>query len=859
TFHILKQRLGSCTSEVNTKRRRALQIVLSKLKMEKHRSMKLGMRYLQEISLESLQKRIPQTLGDLPWNFLRKILALNGTARNTRLGQGALGDQASSEENGGQGEGGRILYHSNMDTGASLHPLDILCAVLLCSDSFLQQEILAKMSMCQFALPLLLPALDTPMCTLMLWAMRDIVRRWRPHSLPESRGFREESLVLIKMPTISFVRMGNCSFSKSQFLNELLSPSQQHHDFFIHRDMESGNIPREIADGLVEIAWYFPAGREDSDLFPEPVAITNLRGNIESHWLQFRFLSEISSAVFIVTESISEREYALLSSLQGSTSKYYFILNYEPEKRSETQEFLNKLAPVLKLSKQHVLEKETGTEKEEFMEKLCSVIGSIMKDHDKDMNVEAMAVTARELKIQFDEDCEECDRASNRVKEITAEIKDVGSYKKQLLKLQGDLWKNLSKVEIEMCKLKGQGDIPTEEYKSRLKERLLELRTQQNQCGLTDGLTKFIDGIGTLSQMEIHYFLKCMKFHLDCIARKNLPNLSELDETISDSPLGVEHFLRELGQFYEAEHSMVKEGKMVKIQRKFIHFPRLAADLMLEGCPMELMDGDVSNIPLQWVTDVLKELHTKLGGRSKMLVLTVLGVQSTGKSTLLNTMFGLQFAVSSGRCTRGAFMMLIKVSETFQQELGCDFILVIDTEGLKAPEVAKQEDNDNELATLVIGLSDITIVNMAKENITKVKDVLQIVVRAFLRMSETGHKPICQFVHQNLNDVSGHEKNMEEDRKHLLAQLNETTKTVAKMEKLDKEITFSDIMEYDPEKHNWYIPGLWHGNPAMAPANTGYSGSVCGLKKHLLKFVRQRSLKSTPKNIPQFIEWVKHL
>ncbi|CAM4571104.1 unnamed protein product [Lepidochelys olivacea] len=151
-----------------------------------------------------------------------------------------------------------------------------------------------------------------------------MVRKWRPHSLAESRGFREESLVLTSVPTISFVRMGSCSFSKSHLLSEVLSPSQQHHNFFVHWDMESGNVPRAFADGLVEISWYFPGGMGNSDLFPEPVAVTNLLGDIESHWVQFSFLTEISSAVFIVTESISEREYALLSSLQGSATKYCF-------------------------------------------------------------------------------------------------------------------------------------------------------------------------------------------------------------------------------------------------------------------------------------------------------------------------------------------------------------------------------------------------------------------------------------------------------------------------------------------------------------------------------------------------------
>ncbi|EMP23900.1 Interferon-induced very large GTPase 1 [Chelonia mydas] len=133
--------------------------------------------------------------------------------------------------------------------------------------------------------------------------------------------------------------------------------------------------------------------------------------------------------------------------------------------------------------------------------------------------------------------------------------------------------------------------------------------------------------------------------------------------------------------------------------------------------------------------------------------------------------------------------------ELSAQELGCDFILVTDTEGLKAPELARLEDSyqhDNELATLVIGLSDIAIVNMAMENTTEMKDVLQIVVHAFLRMEEIGQKPNCQFVHQNICDMSAHEQNMR-DRDHVLEQLDEMTKAAAKMEKKGLEIKFSDI------------------------------------------------------------------
>nr|XP_056720189.1 interferon-induced very large GTPase 1-like [Euleptes europaea] len=858
-------------------RRKALKNILTKLKLEKNQRKKFSLQEVLKISSESLKECTPCTIEELPRHFLRKVLALNVTARSTSLEMETSGDQRGKEEKKKIDES--IFLSIKMDERDSVNPLDVLCAVLLCSDSILQQEILSKMSMCQFALPLLLPPLETSKCTLMLWAMRDIVKKWRPHSLADSRGFREESLVLTPMPTISFVRMGSLTFSKSKLLNEFLSPSQQHYDFFLHRDMEGGNVPREITDGLVEIAWYFPGGQKSSDLFAEPVAVANLHGDIESHWVQFSFLSEVSSAVFIFVECIGEREYTLLSSLKESAAEYYFILEYHGGNFSETLDFLKDLAPVLKLSSSHILAKPANSNTAKSVEQLRSTVGRIISAHPKSVSIDSMAAVARELSIQVDEDCQECQDARYCALEITGDVQDVAKYKKEMLKLQGDLWRNLARVEKELCRMERQGDTPSEEYRSELKGKLMLLRQQQNKCDLTMGLINFIHGIQPSQLAKKHYFLKWMKFNLDYVARVTLSKLraeykekctllgddgqkvTEIDQLISSSSLGIEHFMRELGQFYEAECLMVREGKLSKNRRQFLDFPSIAADLMLEGFPLELIDGDASNIPLQWITDVLTLLNSKLRSRSKLFVITVLGVQSTGKSTLLNTMFGLQFAVSSGRCTRGAFMTLLKVREDLIPELGCDFILVIDTEGLKAPELAKLEDSyqhDNELATLVIGLSDITLVNMAMENATEMKDILQIVTHAFLRMERIGQRPNCQFVHQNVSDVSAHDQNMR-DRKHLLEQLNEMTHAAAIMEKLDRDIRFSDIMDYDPEIHNWYIPGLWHGVPPMASVNRGYSEKVFELKKYLFEFLRERSVKKRPKDIPQFIEWIKSL
>ncbi|XP_069840736.1 up-regulator of cell proliferation-like [Dendropsophus ebraccatus] len=844
--------------------------LLAELGMENYNNSQLTLSDVLSIGQENLNHFKPKITADLPQHFLMNIIALDRKARKTEL-QNDLSNVGSSVDDDNPFDFFKSTIENN---GAqSIHPLDVLCAVLHCSDKCLQQEIVTKMSMCQFAVPLLLPPGDGPDFTFMLWAMRDIVKKWRPESLADSKGFREDNVVNIEMPIFSFVRMGTNKLSKSKVLNQVLNPAQQHHDFFIHDNMEGGNIERKISDGLVEMSWYFPCGK--SDVFSEPIAVANLRGDLETNWEQFTFLTRISSTIFIFIESICERQLRLLSSCNPNDTEIYFIVTPGKDKAvdPETREHIEKLIPLLRIQKTNVILKPSTMNDANFINKIQKIINSQLQNNPKLLILKSVAEQAFKL-ISLDEASPELQKTRQYALNITSKITNIEMFKKQSLTLQGDLWKQLSKLEKEVCRMTKQGEENQQKYVSKLRERRKSLHTKQNQHGLPEAMALFIDAITHLSKDEKQHFLKWMKSELDSIARTNLSRLQDeykkkcnnpdasanhqelkqLDKRIAESSLGIEHFLRELGQFYEAEYYTVRNAS-----KQFSHLPGIAADLLLDGFPLELIDGDASNIPLKWITDVLTELDRKTGGRCRMRVITVLGVQSTGKSTLLNTMFGLQFPVASGRCTRGAFMTLIKVQENFQEKIGCEFILVIDTEGLKAPELSSLDDSyehDNELATLVVGLSDITIVNMAMENTTEMKDILQIVVHAFLRMKEIGKRPNCQFVHQNVSDVSAHDKNMR-DRKKLLEQFDEMTRVAAKMEKRSGFDKFSDVMDYDLHKHNWYIPGLWQGVPPMAPVNSGYSEHVSELKKYLLEFFKKQKGKAS--TIPDFCKWVRSL
>ncbi|XP_015243886.1 PREDICTED: up-regulator of cell proliferation-like [Cyprinodon variegatus] len=802
----------------------------------------MSLNKILELDNKTITDEPAKDKSDLPWYFLKKLMMNNVTARNT------------------------CISESQNDT---LNPLDLITALFLCSDGFVQQDLVLKMSMCQFSVPLLLPNCDTKQCTLMLWAMRDIVKKYRPPDLSESKGFIEERIVTSELPMVSFVRLGECSMSKSEILNKLLSNSQQNHDTFVHRNMECGDSPRVISNGLTEMTWYLPCGNKNMDIFSEPVAIANLRGDIASFETQFSFLCQTSAAVFVFFDELEQLE-SQLELLANKNHKAKIFLVGNQQNKNLSIDAFKRLAN--NLGKTNILIKQKQTNDATFIKGLRKAIGDVVYDPQMKISVEKMADIAHELGIEVDEDSKECQEGKKNADAITAEIKDIFEYKEEQFPLQGQIWKELTFLEKEEFRLRNVGSENIENYKSNLRMKKEEQRQKQNTYAVSDVMARFIKAISS-PERERGYFLKWVRMNLDDLSQEKLSGLrvkykekysdsehkqeiKEIDQQLSNSSLGVEHFFREMGQIYEASLSLPETDPS---RQQLQHLPKLCAQLLLDGFPLELVDGDASNIPLRWVSDVLYQLNDLVSPKNKIVVVTVLGVQSTGKSTLLNTMFGVQFAVSSGRCTRGAFMLLIKVNEDYRNILNCDFMMIIDTEGLKSPELAQLDnshEHDNELATLVVGLSDVTIINIAMENSTEMKDILQIVVHAFLRMKEVGKKPRCQFVHQNVSDVSAHEKNLR-DRKLLLEQLNEMTQAAAKMEKREKNKKFTDVMEYNPDTGNCYIPGLWNGNPPMAPVNAGYSEAVYELKKNIIQLLGKCG--STSNNILEFIEWITSL
>lgn len=261
--------------------------------------------------------------------------------------------------------------------------------------------------------------------------------------------------------------------------------------------------------------------------------------------------------------------------------------------------------------------------------------------------------------------------------------------------------------------------------------------------------------------------------------------------------------------------------------------------MLQNGYPFEVMDGDTGMVPVPWVHAVLRQLKEDIGDKT-MYAISVLGIQSSGKSTLLNTMFGLDFAVSSGRCTRGVFMQLIKVTDP---SLRCDYLLILDTEGIRASIYEKDRRSfENELATFAIGLGNITLLNIKGENTSEIEDFLQIAVHACLRL-KMANKNIkmhqtCVFVHQN---VCAHDAfvKLRDLRETLRYRLNKMVTDAARHEDRSDLYSFNQLIGFDIEKDVWYFPDLWQGEPPMATVTVGYSDKVSSLRKYILHNVAQ--------------------
>ncbi|CAM4675278.1 unnamed protein product [Leuciscus chuanchicus] len=789
-----------------------------------------------EITKFSLQSQEPQEENELVNSFLQKLINMNYRARYTAIKHKKKETDQKTSVTKKKCE----KHGANCDP--DIHPMDVQMAVFHCADGFLKQLMVTKLSQCQYSLPLLVPDPFTQQIEFPLWTFRQINKSWKKKDSNNEIISQTQPVYKAETPMVAFFRFGSVSSSKSQLINGLIS---EKHNTFFHRDCSGSSRTRLLMDGVVEIAWYCPSGKK-TDAFDDCVAFCNLHGDAGTNEKQYEILTSMASVnVLFLPDFGQKNQYkGLVRSLFKSPKPLICLLtDYDC---GETELGNGKFVTGL-------LDKNKSNVSNQIRE----MIRLSLTEQKRTFRLEDVA-----KHTGIDEEDPECRRGKEAAGQIMGLLrgKDPSTVKETNLPCQGKLWHDWCKINKELRHLEGEN---LEEDKSTKLKNMRELREKQVEQGLSEFMKTFIKTMKSQRDNEKNYVLIWMinqlndftseklfdlhkeydvKWH-EVSALKKKPdsldqlqheqkNLENISKQINRTTFGLEHILREFGQIYESWSSVMK-NKKDNLQFDFCSLPSLAAEMMISGFPMELVDGDAAHIPLSWVSAVLDELVKKLGDQ-KVFVLSILGIQSSGKSTMLNAMFGLQFAVSAGRCTRGAFMHLVKISEEMKTELKFDYILVVDTEGLRTPELSGRSTthHDNEMSTFVVGLGNMTLINIFGENPSEMQDILQIVVQAFMRMKNVRLTPSCMFVHQNVSDITAGEKNTE-GRRRLQEKLDDMTKLAAKEEVCEAE-GFSDVIEFDVQNDVKYFTQLWEGSPPMAPPNPNYCENIQELKQNIL-------------------------
>ncbi|XP_062952053.1 interferon-induced very large GTPase 1-like [Cynocephalus volans] len=820
----------------------------------------------------------PSSEQELPFYFLQKLLMLDCglrhlVFRDDENTEHHIYSSASNQENEDFDPYEDFFENDDSPPKSSatmsrphIHPMDIQMAVFHCADDFARQYILAKLSICQFALPLVVPNPCTSQIEFSLWSLSQIRRSWQQakKSPKEKNSYKAQQMCRVPTSIVSFIRVGNgLSASKSLIMNCLLS--KRKHDVFFHRHCRGSSKDCLLMRGVVEVCWFCPVG-EDEDRFDNCVTFTNLHGDAKEHERQLTFLKEISSLIVVLMSAADDnKENRKLVRDLGQSSKPLICLLDDKEKTMANN------------SGQRVKIGIKNRNEAELTEELTATIRRLLGLSDTAFSLEDCSWIARKQGFLIDEDQRDCKEAKEKAQTLMALLSEMklSQMKENLLPLQGKLWHLWCKKDKELYHLREKGNRSIEQHKSEIEAEKQIIRHHQltRAFPLNDLMRSVLQILQEHSETHSKlYFLQWLSVFLDNLTAEHLEYLHDkqrslwslvqtekkktpksnslkswqgeieaISTEISNCTLGIEQLLREVGQIYEA----LEETSSTK-DILFLTLPQIAADLMISGVPIELMDGDASYVPLKWVAAVFDKVSEKLGDK-RLFVLSILGLQSSGKSTLLNALFGLQFTVSAGRCTRGAYMQLLKVEETFAEELGFDFVLVVDTEGLRAPELSnKSQNRDNELATFVIGLGNLTLINIFGENPSEMQDILQIVVQAFLRMKQVKISPSCFFVHQNVGEVTAKDQTME-GRRRLEQRLDEMAAIAAEQEQCSDITRFSDVIKLDVNTHVCYFAHLWDGNPPMAPPNPRYSHNVQELKSRILMTAKQESRASIMK------------
>ncbi|CAC5401435.1 unnamed protein product [Mytilus coruscus] len=613
---------------------------------------------------------------DVPWIILRSLVMGNFNSRD-KMVQELLekSEETKQTTKPPVTEEYDNIFESLLDedeNSLSLNPMDLLVILLCCSSPIFKQILAQKLFLCKLAVPICFPSLNSDKISFSTWMLQTIIIDCKT----ETKGSQQSEITNCPCHTVGFLRLGKITVSKSKVINDVLT--DQYHNTFFNKDCPLGTSARTISDGTIEGSWILPS--DQSEFSSDVVMCLNLRGDGLKNGSQSKMLSLVSSIVVVMIDVRLLQEETprnVLLDLHKSVKGVVIAIDANSVDknllRDIYKDYSSRIEHFMKRTEFCILSREGKATSVSDIKK--SIRRSITK---LTANIEPTSLAHRlddkgYTHSEVDSKFKEC---REKAEYILCYMDTRHSNIKDVVPLQGETWRAWTKY----CKTLNKSSKYTSiQEADTIKQKMREVRIKQwHICqNLGPFMKSFIDIIVKYLDQDLlfSFFIWWLKLLLDDRSRLVLPKylaeyqqdwqalrsvknqkqqdvmenlrkkLNKSEFELAEASFGLEHLVREMGQMYETMNERKLESPCnLHLET---NLATIGAKMLLSGQPFELMDGDAANVPLIWVKAVLTELKRIIGDK-KLLALSVLGVQSSGKSTLLNTMFGLQFVVSAG-------------------------------------------------------------------------------------------------------------------------------------------------------------------------------------------------------------------
>ncbi|KAI4886808.1 hypothetical protein NFI96_022436 [Prochilodus magdalenae] len=551
------------------------------------------------------------------------------------------------------------------------------------------------------------PSPTSPDIELPLWTFRQIKKTWK---------------------------LGSVSTSKSQLLNSLINPK---HDTFFHRDSPGSSRTRLFMEGLMEIAWYCP---NTDELFSECIAFCNLHGK-KVHgnmWndIDDEYLDAYIGVLLLAGVYKSSNE-ATDSLWDASTGRNIFratmsLQNFQMISRvlrfdnRDTRAKSDKLAPIRDVWEKWVqllpLMFNPGPE--------VTVDERFLPFRGKCPFRKYMPSKPGKNGIKIWAACDAKTSYAWNLQIYTGKSASSIPEKKQGKRVVLDMTTGLQGHNITCDNFFTSYDLVQElTMVGTVKKNKPELPAAMLQVKDRAPLSsKFVF---TDTTTAVSY---CPKNQRNVILMSTLHKDAAVSSGSDKKPIIILDYNKNKG----GVDNLDKLTATYTCQRMTRRWPMVVF--------YNILDVSAYNAFVLWT-------HIHQGWNSNKKNKRRMFLEELGRSLVKSS---LEKGQSGDVCK-----MLIRVKEEVKEELKFDYLLVVDTGGLRSLEQVGRSthSHDNELVTFVTGLANMTLINILGENPAEMEGVLHVIIQAILRMKEVKLDPGCMFVHQNIADITTAEKN----------------------------------------------------------------------------------------------------